>query len=309
MTLKKTEATNRNRKKRGLLQEIWRAKWCYVGLLPTFVFLLVFTLYPALNGVWRSLFRWKTKNYFNPVFDGLDNYLRMLEDADFWSSFGTLLIFIVVGFITSFAVNLPITYLIFRLRETKRGRFFQRAFVIPMMVPGMVVSMYWRFFYQHGSGILDTILTYIGKEEWIHIWLGEVPYTLICLLLVGFPFAGGFTMLILLAGLLNVDPALEEAARIDGASAWQIFGRVYLPLLIPQIKTLSILGMITGIQDYGKQIIFTQGRYGTTVPAFEMYKNAFMNGNYGYAAAQGVVLFVIILVITILQQRFIKNAD
>ena len=80
-------------------------------------------------------------------------------------------------------------------------------------------------------------------------------------------------------------------------------------MLVPQIKMLSILGMIGAIQDYGKQILFTNGRFDTTVPAYEMYKNAFVKGNYGYAAAQGVVLFVIILVITMLQQKFIKRAD
>lgn len=305
----KTDIAPRVVNKKGKLTRIWKARWCYAALLPTFAFLFVFLLYPAIVGVYRSFFRWKTSNYFNPVFDGIDNYVKLFKDDDFWKSFGTLLIFIVTGFITSFGVNLPFTYLIFRLRETKRGRFFQRAFVIPMMIPGMVGSMYWRFFYTHDTGILDQILKLIGKEEWIHLWLGEEPYAIISLLFQGFPFAGGFTMLILLAGLLNVDPALEESARMDGASSWQVFLRIYLPLLVPQIKMLSILGMIGAIQDYGKQIIFTNGRYGTMVPAFDMYQNAFTKGNYGYAAAQGVVLFVIILVITMLQQKFIKRAD
>ena len=116
-------------------------------------------------------------------------------------------------------------------------------------------------------------------------------------------------MLILLSGLLNVDSALEESAQIDGASPWRIFRSIYLPLLVPQIKVLSILGMIAGIQDFGTQIVFTSGRYGTMVPAYYMYQSAFVNGNYGYATAQGVILFAIILTITIMQQKFIKRAD
>ena len=251
----------------------------------------------------------KYQGHTSLVYDKKNYTLKLFKDEEFWKSFGTLLIFIVAGFITSFGVNLPFTYLIFRLRETRRGRFFQRAFVIPMMVPGMVGSMYWRFFYTHETGILDQVLKMIGKDEWVHLWLGEKGYAMFALLFQGFPWVGGFTMLILLAGLLNVDPALEESARMDGASSWKVFLKIYLPLLVPQIKMLSILGMIGAIQDYGRQILFTNGRYGTTVPAYEMYKNAFVKGNYGYAAAQGVVLFAIILIITILQQRLIKRAD
>lgn len=296
-------------RKQSLLKRIYRARWCYLALVPTIAMLLIFTLYPAMSGVYRSLFRWKTKNYFFPEYEGISNYVKLLTDGDFWSSFGTLLIFLVAGFITSFAVNLPITYLIFRMKDSGTGKFFQRAFVVPMMIPGMVGTMYWRFFYQHGNGVLDTLLNYTGLGHLSRIWLADNAVTLPAMLLKGFPFAGGFTMLILLSGLMNVDSALEESAQIDGASPWRIFRSIYLPLLVPQIKVLSILGMIAGIQDFGTQIVFTQGRYGTMVPAYYMYQSAFVNGNYGYATAQGVILFAIILIITILQEKYIKRAD
>lgn len=302
------KTTNVAMTNKGLAKQIWKAKWCYIALVPTFAFLFTFTLYPAITGVYRSFFRWKTKNYFAPVFTGFGNYVKLLGDEEFWISFGILLIFIVSGFIKTFGINLPATYMVFRLKG-KKGKFFQRAFVIPMVVPGMVGTMYWRFFYQHETGVLDTILKYIGKEEWIHVWLAEQGVTLWAIILRGLPWIGGFDMLIFLSGLMNVDPALEEAAKIDGANGWQVFTRVYLPLLIPQIKMLSVLGMIGAIQDYGAQIVFTQGRYGTMVPAYSMYKNAFVNGNFGYSTAQGVVLFIIILIVTILQQKYIKYAD
>lgn len=296
-------------RKKRLVRRIYEARWCYVALLPTIAMLCIFTLYPALSGVYRSFFRWKTKNYFNPVFDGWDQYVKLFGDEAFWESFGTLLIFLIAGFITSFAVNLPITYLIFRMKDSRSGKFFQRAFVVPMMIPGMVGTMYWRFFYQHGNGVLDTILNHLGLAHLSRIWLADNAVTLPAMLLKGFPFAGGFTMLILLSGLLNIDSALEESAQMDGASPWRIFRSIYLPLLLPQIKVLSILGMIAGIQDFGTQLVFTSGRYGTMVPAYYMYKTAFVNGNYGYATAQGVILFVLILTITLLQQKFIKRTD
>lgn len=296
-------------KKKTLVKSVWQSKWCYAALLPTLALLCVFDLYPVLTGIFRSLFRWKTKNYFSPVFCGLDNYVRLFQDAAFWKSFGILFIFLLSGFITSFAVNLPVTYLIFRLKSSKAGKFFQRAFVIPMMIPGMVNSMYWMFFYRHGSGLLDTILTLLGREDLIRIWLADGKITLPAILMIGFPFAGGFTMLILLSGLLNTDADLEEAAMLDGAGAWTVFSKIYLPQLVPQIKILSMLGMIAGIQSYGTQIMYTNGKYNTAVPAYYMYQSAFVNGNYGYATAMGVVLFVIIMIVTILQKKLIKTED
>ena len=294
-------------KSNSIFREIWKHKLCYLAILPSVAFLLFFCLYPAFTGVFRSFFRWKTKNYFSPEFCGFDNYARLFRDKTFWTSFGTLFIIRAAGFIKSFAVNLPATYLIFRLKTTKAGKFFQRAFVIPMMIPGMVMSMYWRFFYQHQTGVLDTILTYLGREEWIRVWLADNKVTLPAVLLIGFPYTGGFAMLILLSGLLNVDANLEEAAHIDGAGSWSIFFRIYLPLIVPQIKILSVLGMIGGIQDYGTQIIYTSGKYHTMVPAYNMYETAFVKGNYGYATAQGVILFLIILLVTFLQNKYIKT--
>lgn len=307
MNGKKTKAAACGQKSLG--KRIWKARWSYAALIPTFAFLFTFTLYPALLGIYRSLFRWKTNNYFTPKFAGVDNYVRLLGDSDFWESFGVLLVFIVWGFINTFVINFSTTYFIFRLKDTRAGRFFKKAFVVPMMIPAMVGTMYWSFFYKHDTGILDAILNYLGKEEWIHIWLADNRFTLPAMLFKGFPWAGGFAMLIFLAGFLNVDTALEEAMQIDGANAWDVFTRLYLPLSIPQIKLLSVLGMIGGLQDYTVQIVYTQGRYHTMVPAYAMYQNAFENGNYGYATAQGTVLFLIILIITILQQKYIKKAD
>lgn len=291
-----------------VFREIWKAKGCYIALLPTFLFLFIFSLYPAFEGIIKSCYRWKTSNYFNPVFNGTDNFVKLFRDEDFWVGFGVLFIIQVAGFITTFGVNLSITYLIFRMRGTKRGGFFQRAFVIPIMIPGMVITLFWRFFYMHDTGVLDSILSYLGVEHKI-IWLADYKWTLPAMLFKGFPWAGGLTMLLLLAGMLNIDTSLEESARIDGANAFDIFKKIYLPLLIPQIKVISIMGMIGGLQSYSMQLVYTNGAYNTMTPPYYMYKTAFMDGNYGYASAQGVVLFVIILIITILQQKFVNRVD
>lgn len=297
------------KRKEGIGRKLLKGKWCYLGLLPTFLLLIVFQLYPAVDSLYRSLSRWKTSNYFSPEFDGLANYVRLAADREFFSSFGVLFVFILVGFITTFAVNMPVTYLVYRLGAGRLGRFFQRAFVIPMMVPAMVLTMYWKFFFSNRDGILNTILEYLGRQEWCRIWLADHDLTLWCLQLIGFPFIGGFSFLILLSGFLNIDASLGEAAQLDGATAWDKFIRIDVPLIIPQMKILSILGMIAGVQAFSTQMIMTNGRYGTMVPGLLMYQTAFTKGNYGYASAMGVVLFAVILVLTIIQNKYVKNAD
>lgn len=308
MKMKESNAIHCNSEK-NVFQKIWKAKGCYLGLIPTFIFLFVFSLYPSIEGLLRSFYKWKTANYFSPTFNGLDNYIRLFQDAEFWKGFGFLALLQVVGFIKTFLINLPCTYFIYRLIRERKGRFFQRAFVIPMMIPGMVSTMYWRFFFQHGDGILDSILTLIGLGEHGIIWLADKVWTVPAMIFTGFPWIGGLPMLILMAGMLNIDPTLEEAAKVDGANGVQIFFKIYFPLLIPQMKVLSILGIIAELQNCNMQLIYTSGNYGTMVPAYYMYESAFVKGNYGYAAAQGVVLFIIILFITMLQQKFIKKAD
>jgi len=296
-------------KKEGLMYKVYKAKWCYIALLPSLILLGMFKLYPAVIGIFRSLCSWKSKNYFSPVFAGLINYKRLFTDFEFWKSFGVLLVFIITGFITTFIICLPFTYLVYKLEGSRFGKFFQRAFVIPMMVPSMVTLMFWRFFYEYQEGILNTILRFIGKEEWIHIWLADNNLTLPALLFIGFPFVAGFSFLILLSGFLNLDASLAEAAKLDGANAWKRFFTIDLPLVIPQIKVLSVLGMINGIQAFNTQMVMTDGKYNTMVPGLYMYQTAFKKGNYGYASAMSVMLFVIILIITIMQQKYIKNVD
>jgi raffinose/stachyose/melibiose transport system permease protein len=294
-----------------LWSSIFKARWIYAALVPSFLLLVVFNLYPAVDAIRKSFFFWKMSNYRNVRFVGLDNYLDLLQDAVFWKSFGTLAIFILWGFIVTFAILMPVTYLVYRLGDSRSGKWVQRLYVIPMMVPAMVIILFWRFFYDYQFGILNTVLKNIGLSEYVRVWLGEKATALPSLLFMGFPWVGGFGFLILLAGFQGIDTALHEAAKIDGATAMDQFFRIDIPLIIPQAKILIILGMIGGLQQYGTQMIMTRGGpdYSTTVPGLIMFDTAFKLQNFGYGATQGVALFVIILVITIINNKYIQGKE
>jgi raffinose/stachyose/melibiose transport system permease protein len=235
----------------------------------------------------------------------------LLKETEFWSSFGNLAVFLLWGFFVTFVILMPVTYLVFRLGTGRFGKWVQRLFVIPMMVPGMVLTLFWRFFYDYNYGILNTLLNNLGLQQYAHVWLGEKATALPALLFMGFPWIGGLGFLILLAGFQGIDESIHEAAEIDGANVFQVFRFIDIPLIIPQAKLLIVLGMIGGIQQFGTQMIMTNGGPGgaTAVPGLIMYKTAFTNGDLGYGATMGVALFVIIMAITLFLNKYVKSQE
>ena len=290
-----------------MLKKIYKARWCYLGVLPTVVLLVVFMLYPTIDSIYKSMCLWKTKNYFSPKFIGFDNYVKLFGDSEFWRAFAVLAVFVAMGIFTLLAVNMVQTYLVYMLSGTKAGNFIKTAYIIPIMIPSMVITLYWRFFFEYQNGILNALLKLVGLQQYVTVWLGTNETALISLLFIGFPFSGGFGYLIFLAAFQGIDHSLHEAANIEGISAFKRFALIDIPLIKPQIKMLTMLQIINGIQQFNVQMIMTNGRYGTMVPGLKMYQTAFAGGNYGYASAMGVTLFIIIFIATTFQNKFVNN--
>ena len=127
---------------------------------------------------------------------------------------------------------------------------------------------------------------------------------------VGFPFVAGLNLLIYLAGLDNIPGEVIDAALLDGATGWRRFWRIDVPFITGQIKLIVILTMITQIQGFQTIILLTQGGpgYSTTVPGWVMYQNAFQFGRMGYASAIGVAMFIVMLIMTAINMRFLRSS-
>ena len=297
--------------KQSLPKQIFRAKWIYLALLPCTAFICIFMVYPLFTAFYVSFTDWRLNRFDNYRFIGFANYIKAFSDPLFWKSMWNMLIFILWGFFSTMLWLMPATYLVYKLGATRIGKLVQRAYIIPMMIPAMVVTLFWRFFYEPNFGMLNTVLRMIGAGHLTRVWLGEAALALSALLFMGFPWVGGFGFLVILAGFQGIDTSLHEAARIDGASAARIFREIDIPLIIPQLKILIVLGMIAGIQQYTNQMIMTQGgpNYATTVPGLLMYKNAFQYGNLGYGSSIGVILFILIMSFTVFANTKIKRLD
>lgn len=286
------------------------AWYSYLCLVPTFAFIGLFLVYPSLEAFRISFLDWNMRNYMNPHFIGLDNYVTLLSDPVFLKSFLTLGYFLVWMLIIHQGASILGAYLIYLLGNGIAGRFMKTAFTVPMVIPGMVLTMFWLFFYEPNAGLLNYMLHSIGLDDWTRVWLGDNQLTAImAIVMKGFPWISGMGFLIYLAGFQSIDESVKEAAQIDGASRWRIFTRIDLPMLLPQIRLTTVLVLIGGIQQFSDQLIMTKGGpgYDTTVPGLLMYKNAFNYGQLGLGSAMGIVLFVIIMLLTIINMRFMRD--
>lgn len=203
--------------------------------------------------------------------------------------------------------------LIYNCSNKRMSSFYRFMFVIPAIIPGIVTIMLWGKIILSGqsNGVLNTILGAFGIKPLG--WFYSEDTVLWSIILYGFPWMGGTSFLIYLAGLNNIPESVVEASKLDGVGTFKRVLFIDLPMLKGQIKYFLIMGLIGGIQGYTLQYAITNGgpgdSYASMVPGYYMYKAAINDSEYGYSCAMGVVLFLMILIITILNNKFIKTEE
>jgi ABC-type sugar transport system permease subunit/outer membrane protein assembly factor BamB len=293
----------RARRGRSLPVRIWRARLSYLFLLPTCALLLVFSYYPALSGLLHSFTDWHIGGETRWV--GLDNFRHLLDDRYFTLGIGNLAILTVAHFAKVFTAPLLVAELIFNLRPRALQYWARTAFVIPTIVPGVVLILLWLMIYEPSIGLLNQSLRALGLGNLAHAWLGESDLALASIVAIGLPWVYPFAFLVYYGGLIAIPTEVLEAARVDGCTTFGRVWRIDLPLLLGQIKLLLVLGFIGQIQDFGLILLTTGGGPGdaTYVPALQLYYAAMRQNQLGYASAIATVLFLVILGGTLLNLR------
>jgi len=284
-----------------------RKYWfCYVMLLGTFSLLLTFSYYPALSAIYHSFTIW---DGFRPAqWVGLQNYQEAFaSEIIFRKGAVNMMLLTVWQVVRSSTFPLFAAALLYRMRSEKLAYFYRLVFVLPIVVPGVVAILVWRQLYEPNFGLFNEILQFFDLKP--SAWLNSPKTAIPSLMFMGFPWVDGVSLLIYLAGLLAIPTEIIEAAKMDGASSLRRFFRIELPLIIPQVRLIVILGVIGALQNFGWQLLVTNGgpNNSTTVPAWEMYQAAMGEGRFGIASAVGVVLFLIILVLTLINQSYIRS--
>lgn len=253
--------------------------------------------------------------------------IRRSGDTLLWSSFELIMIMIAANLLKMWPSILT-AVCIHRLRSERMQYLYRVLFVIPMIIPHMVMLLIWKFFYDPNVGPLNKILVSTGMDQvlgwldrWVfHLgvftdpfkpaWLGEPSLVIPALLFWGFPWVGVVGVLIYLAGLQNISTSVYEAADLDGISWWGKFTQIELPLIMTQVRLNLIMMIIGTFQAYGFQLVLLgaeggPGNRGLT-PGLYMFFQGFTNQDYGYACAIGLTLFVLILALTIVNNRFVR---
>jgi len=283
-----------------------RRSFCYFFLLPTFVLLAMFNYWPALSALYHSFFQWNGANF--KEWYGLQNFIQIFRDAVMRTAFKNMFIISGFGLVISITFPLGAAALIFHLKDLKFAYFYRVMYVVPMVVPGMVTLMIWRFIYNPQVGLLNALLRVLNLPT--RIWLGDFQYALYALIFIGFPWVAGTSMLIYLAGLQGIESSLLDAAAIDGASGLKRFWYLELPLVASQIKLIVILTLIGAIQGFQGPLVMTGGGPGTTtmVPGLWLYRNAMSYNKMGYACAIGTFLFIVTMGLTFINLRFVQSS-
>ena len=281
----------------------------YAMLTPTFGLLAVFSLVPFLWAFATSFYDYEVGG--ESKFIGLANYVEYMHDPTLFSSFGNMLFLMCFGLIVVTTAPLIIAKLIFSLRSERARYLYRVLFLIPIVVPGVAGMMIWQGMIYGDSGFVNELLRTIGREDLTRGWLTDPRTVMWAIVFMGFPFAGGINILIYYAGLAGISDSVHEAAELDGARGIRKFVRIDVPLVLSQIKLLTILTVIGTVQGFEGMFILTKGGPGfkTMVPGLWMYMNAFSFQRMGYACAIGVILFLLILTLTILNMRYFRSSE
>jgi multiple sugar transport system permease protein len=282
----------------------------YLLLLPSLLPIVVLSVFPLLRGIYLGFTDARAGRNVEVSFTGLANYGKLLRDDLFWNSFKVGLFWAFSVTILQFLLALGLALL---LNEQLRFRGVARVLsVVPWAMPPVVVGILWKLVYHPDAGLLNELLHRVGADGMRHTWLGDFSTALPAVIIVGVWAGMPQTTVVLLAGLQGVPRELHEAAAVDGAGSWQRFRSVTLPALTPVIVAITSLDFIWNFNSFGLVYVLTAGGPGgkTMLPMLFAYEEAFRYGNYGYAAALGnVMVIIIVALLAVYLRRRLREAN
>lgn len=296
----------------------------YFFVIPSVLLVATFSYFPAMSAIYHSFFDWQGGD--NKQLIGWANFKRALGDQVLWDSFKTVSILIAFN-VVKMIPSILIAVLIHRLKSDRAQYLYRVALVVPMIVPGLVTLFIWKFFFDPNLGVLNNILDFTGmKTLLVNIdqffgwgvffdnvpvgWLSQPELILPALFIWGFPWIGTVGVLIYLAGLQSIGQEVYEAAELDGVGPFKKFLYIELPLILTQVRLSLILLMIGTLKDFGNQLLLLGDAGGPggvgMVPALWMYNRAFIAGEFGYACSIGMILFLFILGLTYVNNKYVR---
>ncbi len=302
-----------------------RYHWKVYGfVLPALILIAVFAYYPAAAAIYYAFHLWD--GHGPGVYVGLDNFRRAFADPVVHHGF-TLVLILVIANLFKMIPSMVTAVVIHRLTSARWNYFYRAMFVIPMIIPQMVAILLWKFYYDPTFGVINALLENTGMLDglvWVDqqlgwgvfrpgirpAWLAQRELVIPSLIFWGFPWVGVVGVLIYLAGLANIGQDVYDAARVDGVGPFRLFLNVEFPLIMTQFRLNLILMVIFTLRNYELFLVVLGDGGGPggggMVPGLYMFRKAFVDQEAGYASTIGLLMFLLILVLTWINQKFVR---
>jgi multiple sugar transport system permease protein len=283
--------TPQRRRSKGLSER----RLAFAMVSPSMLLIALVAAYPIIYAIWLSLHEYSVRVAGLSRWAGFNNYSEALSNPDFWDAFRTTLIFSAVSVFLELLIGLAMALC---MHEAFKGQGVLRTVVlVPWAVLTVVTAIMWRTIFESPQGFVNTIL---GGDT---VWLGEEPHALIVIIIADVWKTAPFMALLILAGLQTIPGEIYEAARVDGATKWQRFAKITLPLLRPAILVALIFRTLDALRIFDLPYVLTKGANGTTTLSLIAQQTFAENRIYGLGAAYSVLTFITVMIVAFIYIR------
>jgi multiple sugar transport system permease protein len=281
--------------------------FCYVALAPVLALFLYVRVIPIAFSFVLSFYRWNLISPRKP-FVGWENYIQLLSDDNFILALKNTTIYSFSSVLLSTVLALPLA--VFLSRKSRLSAFYQTIYFLPVITPLVPMSMAWKQMYDYNYGIINYALSLVGIPS--VAWLTEPDIALWAIVIMAVWKSIGYSLVLFLVGIRNIPAEYVEAASLDGATAWQRFWTITLPLLKPILLYVLVTATINSFNVFTQVYVMTLGSQAAPgqalrVLVLDIYQNGFQYFHMGYASAEAVTLTLIVLGLTVIQFGLVRN--
>jgi multiple sugar transport system permease protein len=279
--------------KRGTSRGLSEKRLAFFMVSPSMILIAIVAAYPILYAIWLSLHEYSVRvaglsRWAGSL--GLRNYSTALQDSEFWSALVTTLVFTASSVFLELIIGLTMAL---AMHSAFRGQGLLRTVVlVPWAVLTVVTGIMWRTIFESPQGLVNSI---IGGDT---VWLGQEPHALIVIIVADTWKTAPFMALLILAGLQTIPGEIYEAAKVDGATTWQRFRKITLPLLTPAILVALIFRTLDALRIFDLPYVLTKGANGTTTLSLIAERTFAENRIYGLGAAFSILTFIVVMIVS-----------
>jgi raffinose/stachyose/melibiose transport system permease protein len=276
-------------------------------VLPALTLFLTFKYYPLSMTMFYSLTNWDgfSRSY---QFVGLDNFISVFSDSKVLGAFYNTVYFAIVSIVLGTVIQLGLALIL--VNRIKGAKVFRTVLYMPAVISALIISMTWIAFFQY-NGIINQTLKLVGLETLAHNWLAHPIITIHVLIVINIWQWAGYGMIIYITGLQAIPTEINEAAALDGATGWRKLRLITLPLIMPAV-TINMFISITGsLRVFELPFVLTGGgpMNTTNTVTMSIYNTAFLSNQFGYASSIGLVFFLFIATITLIQLTVTRRLE